>query len=359
MSPKPTQTKTTKPPTPSIFDEPEEVMGATPTTDLAIVPEEARMQEAMEREYAVRARSLMARANMPSAEIDNILANRERILTGARGLAIKKSKPLDWTLWRGAVDGEVVATPRSSLMAVAKKVYGISIFNYRPVGRNGAEPEIVRTDEFILGNDGKPKEHNGQKIPVFTAKMWADGFCELTGETLPDQTYTARTGRFAGQELYLSDLTQSCRTGLDKLITTKLTGLAKVAGDELVAITGDPKFLERCYKGSGFGTSADRKAAALSDDDLKAAAKALGDDIMRRTGGDAAAAKDLLIEISSWTDKSGKKVRGFDSVARFTGAFQIENAKKALAIHPVFGDAARGASPAASPAGAREPGSEG
>jgi hypothetical protein len=304
------------------------------TSSLAPLPQEVLEDEARDREILARTASLMAQASMEPAKIKNILDNRELILNRARAATIKGSRPLDWTLWKGP-EGDVVATPRDSLMVFAKKIYGITINNYRPRDNDGAAPKIEQTDDFIMEREGgemRPKLHNGAKIPIFTATMSADGYCHLTGETLPDQSYTARTGRFAGQELFLSDLRQSCRTGLDKLIVSKLTGIRKVSGVELLAIVGNEKFLDSCYKGSGFGTSNDRASSRVAEDGVDEQKRLLSTELVKRTGGQKEAIRQLTVEISK-----GKNFNGFDSVDRMTKMFQIEQAWRALKDHPTFG----------------------
>lgn len=332
-----TQTAPTGTPARDLFEQPDDTPLAT--TALEPVPHEVLEDEARDREIHARMSSLMAQAHLEPAKIKNILDNRELILLRARTATIKASKPLDWTLWKGP-EGDVVATPRDSLMVNAKKIYGIRITNYRPVGPDGAEPKIETTDDFVMeraqqGGGNQPKVHNGNKIPIYTATLWADGSCHLTGEELPDQTYTARTGRFGGQELYLSDLKQSCRTGLDKLICSKLTGIRKVAGDELCSITGDAKFLERCYKGSGFGSSSERTSAKVAEAGVEEQRAALMVDVLRVCGGDKEAARKLIVDI---TKNEAKGFKGFDTLDRMTLGWQIEAARKALKAHPVFGD---------------------
>jgi hypothetical protein len=327
---------TTKPAAaaPSMFDavpEPE----ARVTTALAPVPDWVEEEERQEHEIRIRMTSLMARAGGDPAKIKQELDNRELILKRLREATIKSSKPTDWTLYKSP-DGQIIGVPRDSLLVNAKKIYGIDINHYRPLGPDGPEARVEDTDDVVLereGNEMKPKMHNGSPIKVRTATMWADGLCGLTGERLPDQMFTARTGRFAGQETFTSDLRQSCRTSLDALIVRKLSGLRKVPGEELVAAGVD---LEKCFKGSGFGTAKARGAAAVQEEGAADAIKLLVAEVTRRTGGDKDAMRSLSIEI---TKDESKGFKGWDDLSRLTAAWQAEKAMKKLVAHPVFGDA--------------------
>jgi hypothetical protein len=78
--------------------------------------------------------------------------------------------------------------------------------------------------------------------------------------------------------------------------------------------------------------------------DLKAEQVKLGNEVLRRTGGDVEAAKALMLDITK-----GKDFKGFDTAARLTKDWQIKAAWKNLQAHAIFGDAA----------GQREPGLEG
>jgi hypothetical protein len=331
--PKTTTTKPAPAAGPTIFDQVPEP-DARATSALAPVPDWVEDEDRAEREVIIRMTSLMQRAGSDPARIKQELDNRELILTRLREATIKKSKPTDWTLYKSP-EGQVIGVPRDSLLVIAKKIYGIDITRYRPVGPDGPEARIEDTDDVVLEREGsemKPKMHNGSPIKVKTATMWADGLCTLTGERLPDQMFTARTGRFAGQETYTSDLRQSCRTSLDALIVRKLSGLRKVPGEELQAAGVD---LEKCYKGSGFGTAKARGAAAVQEEGAADAIKLLVAEVTRRTGGDKDAMRSLSIEI---TKDDTKGFKGWDDLSRLTAAWQAEKAMKKLLAHPVFGD---------------------
>lgn len=68
--------------------------------------------------------------------------------------------------------------------------------------------------------------------------------------------------------------------------------------------------------------------------ELKAAATALGNDVLAAVGGSKDDAKKLLKEITK-----GKDFDGFESIDRFRFGWQVENARKKLDAHPVFGKA--------------------
>lgn len=74
------------------------------------------------------------------------------------------------------------------------------------------------------------------------------------------------------------------------------------------------------------------KGGETAPADIKAARTALGNDVLKATGGDVDAAKSLLKEITK-----GKDFDGFTSVDGMKQDWQIANARKKLDAHPVFG----------------------
>ncbi len=107
-----------------------------------------------------------------------------------------------------------------------------------------------------------------------------------------------------------------------------------------VQATGEFAEVAKVAFGSG-GKGGDTAPA-----DIKAARTQLANDVMAAVGGDVANAKQLSKDITA-----GKNFAGFDSVERLNQAWQVENARKKLDAHPVFGKSAKKAQ--------REPGEEG
>lgn len=326
---------------------------------LPFVPDEIEQEDHAERTRresdrqgagGMREESISALALIDPAQVENRLAAREKALSKLREIAIRKSHPFDWTLYKDR-EGHVVGVPRDSAAVVIRKWMGISIFNYRPTEHGIPEPRI--TSEIVQDKDRDGNVTGEHAVTI--AEMWADGLCALTGEPIESVYFAARSDKpFVGSGT-LQDLKSACRTGLDTKVTRILSGLRKVPADQLQALGVDTT---KSIQGAGYGSSSDRAAGRVAEEGVGEKAKALGDEVLRRVGGDVSAAKQLLVEISSWKDKDGKAVRGYDTVAKFTKAFQIENAWKALRAHSVFGDSKQDAGTAAG-GGGREAGQEG
>ncbi len=112
-----------------------------------------------------------------------------------------------------------------------------------------------------------------------------------------------------------------------------------------------------------YGTGA--KGGSTTPADLKARRTALWNEILRRTRGELAVAKELLREVTKYdaytAKKTGKKVAAFagasstDSLSEY--ALQVAETK--VAEHKIFGDAAEASEPAGPPEPeTREPGDE-
>lgn len=260
-------------------------------------------------------------------EIEALLDARDKTLVMLRDKAIKGSRPLDWTLFQGS-EGGAIAVPRDSMLVNVRKWLGISISNYRP-NPNGIPSPLV-SEEVKSG---------GTKVIV--VEMWADGHCSFTNERIEGVYFAIRSDQgFAGRTIdnvrngmpTLQDMKASCRTGLDSKVTRILAGLRKVDVTQLDALGVDSK---KAYKGPGFGSSSERTAGKATDEDASALLPQLIREVTQATGGDEAAAKKLLKEI---TANPTKGFGGFDSYKRLTQKWQVENALKALHAHPMFGE---------------------
>ncbi len=258
------------------------------------------------------------------------LTNRMEILATVRGACLSTTVPEDWTLFKGP-EGDIVGVPRKSACVRMRKLMGISPSNYRPKNAAGdAEPAITFED---IAADEK-KKTPARRVTIVT--LIANGYCAFTGEYLEDVRHSVRSDEsFTGRGT-VQDLAQSCRTGLDNKITRILSDVVKVPEDVLKSHGVDTT---RCYKGAGFGTSADRGARGVAEEGIPEKAIELGREVLSRVGGDKEAARKVLVDI---TKNEEKGFKGFDSVERLTKSWQLEAAWKQLKAHPMFGDDQKG-----------------
>jgi len=265
-----------------------------------------------------------------------MLETRARLLEQIQSAALKRTKPTDWTLYKDK-DGRIVGILRDSGAVNVRKVMGISIFNHRPTDGQIAEPRVT---EERIPDEREGKE--GELLTCYIAEMWADGICALTGEEAPDVYVGLRSidsknkGQFVGRG-HIQDLKASCRTTLDSKVVRILSGLRKVSAEVLVLHGID---LEKCYRGSGWGSSEERQSGKVAEEGVADGVAKLKEELVRRTGGDAAAVRQLTLDITKSPDG---KFAGFQSVDRLTKSWQLEGAWKALKAHGVFGDQAAAA----------------
>jgi hypothetical protein len=260
-----------------------------------------------------------------------ILEAREQILTNLFKAAIRRTEPQDWVLFKNKAGQEVAMLGNPGAARVAA-LYGIKVFNLRgPDGEKVAQPVMVQETD-------KSK----------TAVIIGDAICAFTGMSIEGlraarnskEQFTGRPREGSGSVgEACSD--QDLRTAAYSLLFSKavrvLTGTNKVSIETLKA---NGVAVEKCTKGSGYGSASERGAATVADADVPAKAEELRKALLKATGGDAGAAKDLLLEITAKPDGSFK---GFDSVARMTKSWQVENAADRLKKHPVFGEKESGA----------------
>jgi hypothetical protein len=306
---------------------------------LASVPPEIEEEERAA--LALKDENVTRLAMVDPQAVEMRLQARERSLAAMRSVAIKNTHAYDWTLYKDH-DGREVGVPRDSAAVQIRKWLGISIFNYRPVSSQGYPDPLVTKEPGEGGN------------PVTVIEMWADGQCSLTGEPVEGVYYAVRSDRpFTGSGS-LQDLKAACRTGLDAKVTRILSGLRKVPLDVLVAAGIK---VEHCHRGMGYGTSSERQAGKVAEEGVAEGRAKLREEILKRVGGDIAAAKQLCRDITK-ADKpgaDGKTFPGFDTTDRITQGWQLEAAWKRLKAHGTFGDRGQGQNGG----GGREPGVEG
>jgi len=299
--------------------------------EVPVPPEDVEL-EAEER-LALRARDQNI-ANLALTDIGKVKDYLEALRQGLeimQGVAIKSTTPYDWTRYKDR-EGKVTCILRDQGATTIRKWLGISITGHRGHPTDLKEPGPKVSTERVKQADGKAE------VVVTIVEMWADGFCARTGERVEGIYSAIRSDqKFRGRETPQDDKA-SIRTYLDTKVTRILSGLRKVPEDVL---KGAGLETEKCYGGSGFGTSAERQAGAVAEEGVGEKAKALGEEVLRRVGGDVSAARQLLVEITSWTNKEGMLVKGYDSVSKLTKGFQVENAWKKLRAHKTFGDAAQ------------------
>lgn len=289
-------------------------------TALSIEPAFAQIQPS-------GARDLVSQLQlMDDAEV--IFKRRCALLEACQTMAIRATRPEDWVLSKSK-SGETTAMLCAPGAQVVAQHYGIEVVNIRPRGPRG---------EF------RPEERRGENGEL-SLTAWCDAISHITGKSIEGieasrsskEDFTGRSDATGASKLVqLNDL----RSSLYTLLLTKscriLAGLSRVPVETLdAAWEGTTKSSDRCRKGSGFGSGSARAAAGVSEVDAKAR-KELADELLRRTGGDKQAAKDVLKEITA-----GKNFAGFDTTERITKSWQLENAWSKLKEHPVFGDAAQ------------------
>jgi len=291
-------------------------------SQLSPVPDEVEQEE----QLAIRARdeSIARRALQDPKKVEAYLTALQQGLKILGQVAIKSTTPYDWTKYADK-QGNVICVLRDNGAATIRKWLGISITGHRGHPLDLTIPGPLVTKE-------KP---SGTGADVSIVEMWADGYCARTGERIEGVYSAIRSDqKFRGRETPQDDKA-SVRTYLDTKVTRILSGLRKVPESVLVEAGIDTS---KCYAGSGYGSSAERQAGAVAEEGVTEKAKALGEEILRRVGGDVSSARQLLVEVTSWKNKEGKLVTGYDSVSKLTKSFQVENAWKKLKAHKTFGD---------------------
>lgn len=231
-----------------------------------------------------------------------VVQSRIDALETIRKAAIKATKPEDWVGFKDG-DGNVNYILASSGAVKVRKPYGISTYKLY-----SDEPEIYKDD-----ND------------VMVAKIVGDGYCALTGEVAlrvmglrkSDEHFTGRGS--------IEDLKQSARTSLETKIVRILAGMTRVSEEELIAYSID---IKKTRKGSGFGTSSERKADKVVDEKTKKLREQLADKLTKYTAGDTAKAAKILKQITA----NPPKFDGFDSLKKLTQDWQVKQAIEKLEI---------------------------
>lgn len=265
--------------------------------------------------------------------------------------ALRRTRPQDWVLSKDAQGTETAMLTASGAPLIAE-LYGIEIYNIRPVSTSG---------QF------EPKKEASSRPGIYTLRAWCSAFSRANGRRLEllefarrsDEQFTGRGVDEAGAITHSprevvaaldADLRQSVMTGMVTKATKALAGMTRVPKADLdKAWDGTGKLSDQCRRGHGYGTGQERAAGAASGD-LTGERERLKAELVRRTGGDAAEIRKLTKHITA----NPPKFAGFDSVDRVAQDWQLENAWKRLRGHDVYGDAKAG--PETS--GEREPGQD-
>jgi hypothetical protein len=281
---------------------------------MALAPLPSSFEEETSLARKAEAQNLLALSLTDPQRVESYLKKRAEVLANITEIGIKRTHGYDWTLYRDE-DGREVAVPRDSGCVVLRQWGGIRIGNYRPSNADGiVNPRIITEVE------------KGEEITV--CEMWADGFCAVTGLFVESVYYAVRSNdEFVGRGT-IQDLKSACRTGLDAKITRVLLGLRKVPVERLKEF--GVKY-DAMHKGKGYGTSTARRAARVTEEGVEDKRNELGREILRVTGGNKTEAVRVLLDVTS-----GKDFKGFESVARMTKGWQVDNAFEALKKHPLY-----------------------
>jgi len=230
----------------------------TPTmTTPATIGDEPTLTEILEEQrLAARVASSMSLDRMLIRDPDRVVhmvERRMKALETVRLGAVKQTDPIDWTINQDK-EGRKIATLRKSGCSKVRKYFGISTTNIRP-----QEVKITQNPDGTT-----------------TGEIWGDAFCALTGEIVQNlrgartsgEQFTGRTEKEtkAPHSVEMSDLKESVRTNLENKAVRIMAGMSAVPVEELQAAWKDTgKDATKCYRGHGYGTSAEREAAINLD----------------------------------------------------------------------------------------------
>lgn len=233
--------------------------------------------------------------------------------------SIKQTRPQDWVKMGDKVYLQATGIERVAPLwglwfsepKVTREEYDAGAFGYIVSGKIGSRFTGV---EFVVEGGRSSAD------PFFDAfdEPKPQGFSDLSADQKDDWR---RKHRLPVDPI---DVRKAAVTNWMTRGASMLTGLRglKPADLEANGITG----VAEVNYGSG------KKGGDTSPADLKAARTKLGNDFLAAVGGEVDAAKKLLKECTA-----GKDFAGFDSVEGIKHQWQIDNARKKLDAHPVFG----------------------
>ena len=293
---------------------------ASATLDDALVPTgvEARDEIAHTRRVERDERPLIDRLQgMTHAAA--LFKQRAELLQKCRTYAVRETNPRDWVLMRpkGGPDDSVVAFPDRTACSKIIDVYGIEVYDVRPVGSDGG----FAPDRIVHQVEGRE---------VVTLRAWCRARSRVTGRVVEMiEAARATNEQFTGR-----GTEQDLRSALLTLLLSKsarvISGLSSVPLRSLdEAWEGTGKSTAQCTKGSGFGSSADRRGEELADSDATAAA-ALWRDVVGYCRNDMNEASTLLRTITSFKKADGSMYMGIGDFKQFRSDRQIAAARRAF-----------------------------
>lgn len=303
-------------------------MNETTTKDTTRMPEVVEVEPAG---LAVREAGIPAPAATIDrlAELDQGLAIMKRMEELQRMLThtlIRVTEPEDWVRSKTR-DGVVSAMPTRAANLKMARFIGLKL-----TGVDGLE---LKADPVTRGENDSIK---GFEVPF----RWECPKLGISGTDVSvrweDEDFTGRQVdsndklTFRGERALSSDLRASALSAALNRAVKAATGLGKVS-DSLLEQAWGPGKLQRCQLGHGFGSAQERTAGKVADPGIAEKAEGLRSELLKRTGGDEGAAAQLLVDCTKT-----EKFKGHKSTKTLTEGWQIENAWKALRVHPVFGD---------------------
>lgn len=274
------------------------------------------------------------------AEATAIFERRAELLTVCHAAAIKRTRPDDWVINKDR-DGNAIAMLRGSGADLIAELYGVCIERIYPLDARG---------QFA------PERVSRQTGTAYGYRCWFDAFSRFNGRAVhavectrwSDEDFTGRKIDGAGALVRrpgddATTLDSDLRAAVQRLAMTKavriLCGMSRVPLSELeTAWKGTAKSTGQAASGHGGGSAAERTATKVAEVGIEEAREKLGDELLRRVGGDKAAAAALLKECTA-----SDTFKGWDTIARITQKWQVEAAWKKLRAHDMFGDAQQNA----------------
>ena len=190
----------------------------------------------------VQDQTLAQLAKAGSAGVE-IIKTRSKILQSLRSYSIKLTAPEDWVLHKDR-EGRTVGYLSDSGCKKIFSLWSIKIYN-------------ISKEEIKDDNTGE-----------FAYVYSADATCGITGSTLLNiEGIRTSSDKFikameiSGIRLKMM-VSKSARANLDGTAVRKLAGMEAVPVSELISVWGEPA-IERCRKGYGFGSTAEREGAEL------------------------------------------------------------------------------------------------
>ena len=204
---------------------------------------EARPVETRPASELVAPQSIHDIAALKGDEAIRIIETKDMILRRIRALSLRLTSPNDWVLFRTR-DGEVYGYVTEAGCQRFRQLWGIEI-------NNVSDPRVEQ-------------ESDGE----FSVTLTGDGYCNLTRLGV-----TGIIGQRGSREDFVkyekgtklqSLVKKAARANLDGNITRELCGLKNVPEAEIKEAWKDTgKTTDRCAKGKGFGTQAEREGAEV------------------------------------------------------------------------------------------------